>query len=185
MYKEKILVDVDGTIADIHIPFAEKISRDFKTNFSVEDINDFGFGQKIKGLGLDPKSCVDIVHRLWVDQWESVPVIDPFAVSVLSSLKQNFRVDIVTANESHEFIRKWLLKNSIPHHNFIFHPNKHELDYDIFIEDDDRLFKDRLKPSQMLLLKDRPYNRNLENNGNVIRFRSFEDVLGIVGKLRI
>jgi len=150
--QKKILVDVDGTIADIHTLFSSTISKDFNVNFSVEDIDCWGFGAKARNLGLDEKFCVNLVHELWKEKWEEVALIDTFVVNVLTEIKQKHTVDIVTANESFESIRKWLSKNSVPHHSFIFHLNKHELDYDVFIEDNPDLHS-KLKPHQTVLLK--------------------------------
>ena len=180
--QKSILVDVDGTIADIHTIFSSKISSDFNTAFSVEDITDWNFGGKTRTLGIDVKTCIDIMHNLWRSDWESVPLMDSFVVDAMSSLKTEYKVDIVTANESWESIKKWLLKNNVPHNNFLFHVNKHELDYDIFIEDNAQLHE-KLRPSQILLLKDRPWNRSLKEKKNVIRFGSFDEVEGILKDL--
>ncbi len=178
---QKILVDVDGTIADIHSIFCDHISAKFGTQFSVEDITGWGFEGKARELGLDTKSCIDLVHNLWLENWENVQFTDSSVKSVLAELKQDYTVDIVTATAVPEVLNKWILKNTVPHNNFIIHSNKHELDYDIYIEDNPNLHQS-LDGNKILLLKDRPWNRNVKGS-NVIRFSKFDEIVGILDQL--
>ncbi len=180
MQKKSMLIDIDGTLADIHKLFAEKLSKEFNTSFSVEDITGWGFTGKAEILWLDTKYCVDLIHQLWTDNWKSVPLVDPLSIHILENLKSEYKIDIVTATAVPEVLKSWGFNKKIPHDNFIVHENKHELDYDIYIEDNPNLY-DKLKPSQLLLLHDRPWNRHVGNKTNVIRFNKFDEIVGILG----
>lgn len=177
--KKKILVDVDGTIADIHALFTKRVSDEFNTDFSVEDIKGWGFEGKAAELGLSTRACIDLLHKLWVDNWESVALLDASVGAVFNTLKQKYKIDIVTASAVPEIINKWIIKNNIPHDSFIAHGSKHELDYDFYIEDNPNLH-DKLKPGQMLMLYDRPWNRKVPEKKNVVRFNKFNQVINIL-----
>jgi len=159
----KIALDLEGTIADIHTTFSKKIIESYRVNFSVEDINAWNWGEKVKSLGLSIQDCLDIRKNIWLQELESIPFTDETVRETIYVLTKKYKVDIVTAieKEAEDSARNWLSHNSINHLNLVFHNDKEELDYDLFIDDKPSLASKL--PYDKLIVYDRPWNRYLNS----------------------
>lgn len=173
----KIAVDVDGTLADIHTPFIEELNKNHEANTRLDDITDYDFATAFDHIDLATEEIVKVLQEIWHSETEIKP-IDENAASIISKLSENNQIDIVTANEAHEPIRIWLEKNSIPHENFIHSTfDKHNLDYDIFVDDNPRLAK---REPEKTILFERPWN---ENNEHPHRIESFDELPQMIERL--
>jgi len=172
-------VDVDGTIADIHKPLIEKISDKYRIQLSKDDITDWNWGPLIRSLGLTGSDCVDMTDEIWATQWSMVPLTDEHVVAAFSELKAKYTVDIVTSRMVESAVKKWLAQHEIRYDNFVLSKDKHELGYDFYVEDDPYLSA-ILPRGKVLFLYERPYNRNVPQGHNVIRFSSFADLPGLI-----
>ena len=90
-------------------------------------------------------------------------------------------VDIVTSRVVQSAVKKWLAQHKIPYDNFVLSKDKQELGYDFYVEDDPYL-SEILPPGKVLFLYDPPYNRNVPQGPNVMRFSSFGDLPGLINK---
>lgn len=166
--KYKITIDVDGTIADIHRMWAKKVSELYKTDFTLEDITDWNWGEKARSLGLTFDDCLNLYKRIWLDEWQSIPLTDPFVINTLNFLINEYDVDIVSAELIEEKIKSWLDYNSIPYKKVIFTDKKSELSYDVFIDDNPELTK-KLQ-SNRLIIYNRPWNINVNGFERILKF---------------
>lgn len=185
-----ILLDVDGTLADIHQPWLERVNRDYRQQlvesgnypYTFEDISDWDFGPKAKALGLGIKDCLGLVFSAWEHNWSDVRPVDPDVAKTANLLVRKYgAVDIVTANEMEDEILQWLSLYNISCRHFLSGGSKVKLQYRILVEDDPTL-PDKISPEQTLLLRDRPWNRDVKERDNVIRFHYFRELPDLVEK---
>lgn len=185
-----ILLDVDGTLADIHQPWLDRVNRDYRQQlvesgnypYTFEDISDWDFGPKAKALGLGIKDCLGLVFSAWETGWSSVPLVDPSVPETVESLVATYgAVDVVTANKRPGEIQQWLSLYHIPCRDFLQGKEDVKLQYKILIEDDPTL-PDKISPEQTLLLRDRPWNRDVKERANVIRFNYSWELPDLVEK---
>jgi uncharacterized HAD superfamily protein len=177
----RVGVDVDGTLANIHKPLIAKISDMYRIELSTNDITDWNWGPLIRRLGLTGSDCVDMTDEIWASQWSIIPLTDVDIVTALSSIKEKCTVDIVTSRVVESAVKKWLAQHKIPYDNFVLSKDKHELDYDFYVEDDPYL-AEILPPGRIVFLYNRPYNRNVPQGENVVRFSSFGQLPGLINK---
>lgn len=177
----RIAVDVDGTLADIHKPLVEKISDMNRIQLSTDDITDWNWGPIIRRLGLTSSDCVDMTDEIWTMQWRTIPLTDDHIVTALSSIQANCILDIVTSRMVENSVKQWLAHYKIPYDEFVLSKDKQELDYDLYVEDDPYL-SEILPPGKTLFLYNRPYNRNVPQGVNTVKFSSFDELPGLIRK---
>ena len=174
--KKRIALDVEGVIANIHQLLIEYLNRLYKVSLTIEDISDWYFGDKIRGLGLTPTDCIEVMSEIWRNRWQTVPTTESYIGNKVFKLYERHKVDIVTARKEREIIERWLEANSIPYHDFIVEERKENLDYDIFIDDNPNLYKN-LPKDRIQFLYDRPWNRMANETVNCVRVYNFDDIL--------
>lgn len=176
-----ILLDVDGTLADTHEVWLKKINTDYHQElldaceypFTLEDISDWNFGPKSAAIGLDVKACDNITKVVWEESWDQIPLMDPYIPGVVEAILEKYvSVDVVTANDRTDEIEQWLAFQDISYRNFLLGRDDVKLQYQILIEDNPTL-ADKISDDQTLLLIDQPWNQDVVERENVIRFTYF------------
>lgn len=159
----EVSVDVEGTLADIHTPFVEKYNSLRGTGYTVGDISDYDFS----GLPIDIDEFLEITDHLWKCSWRDVPPLEDDISEKISQLRENYplKIDVVTSREGcRGEMTNWLDRIGIPYSEFTVEKEKHELGYDLYVDDNPTL----ALRTENLVLYDRPWNKNLED-GNCIR----------------
>lgn len=175
---KRILCDVDGTIADVHAIWLDIVNKRYHKQldekglfpYLFDDISDWDFGPKAKGINLGVKDCIDLVHEVWEDYWRYVALTDVYIPATMQEISSSFGpVDIVTTDKCLDKIEKWLKQEHTLYDRLLHGKDEVKLTYKILIEDNPML-ADRIRDDQVLFLRDRPYNRSVKEAHNVIRF---------------
>ncbi len=190
----KVLLDADGVLLNSHAYFldsvnnkyADRISKDLGRPLNLEDITSWSFGQarQIAGIPIikkssnEPLGAVDYIHEAYTQLDYNIDLVDPSAARVANYLFDNFDTEIVTANHEGEGLKKVLENHGIRTNKFRQEIKKDISNYDVVVEDNPTLSLDE---NQTLLLRDRPWNRDLSGE-NVLRFY---DSLQLPGVLRL
>ena len=182
-----ILFDVDGTIADVHHLWAERLSATYERQlrergaypFTFEDISDWSFGPKAAMLGLSPQDCTDMIFQLWKERWREVPTVDE---GVSRAMQELAAFDIVTSDAQGQEIQQWLGEQRIPYRAFRQGGSSLKLTYDILVEDNPALAA-RIREGQHLLLRDRPWNRDIPDCAHVRRFHGSEELPDLIERI--
>lgn len=186
-----IMLDVDGTIADVHGLWLERVNRDYRQQllesgnypYTFEDISDWSFGPKAEAIGLGVKDCTGLIFSVWEHDWSDMRPVDPDVAKTTNLLVREYgAVDIVTANEMQDEILQWLSLYNISCRHFHRGGSAVKLQYRILVEDDPTL-ADRISDEQTLLLRDRPWNRDVAEAGNVIRFKYFSELPELIERI--
>lgn len=177
-----VLLDADGVILDSHAFFLDAVNHEYALliaervgrPLTYEDIDrwDFGFLREVLGIPLvrkngdDPLGAVDYFHLAYKQKKHIIGLVDPSCAIVVNYLLQNFETDIVTSNNESEGLRKALSMHGIETERFRQDGKGDTSEYGVLIEDNPTI---SFGEHQVLLLRDRPWNRGL-NGSNVLRF---------------
>lgn len=168
----RVSVDVDSVLADIHKPFIQEYNNRHGTDVSVEHFTDWDFGDS----EVTTDDYLDITQEIWESWGEDIPMMDtsaPEKVAEIHNRDEIHFVDIVTARQGvEEEMQEWLDGMGITEYGRFYSVNdKAEKGYDIYIDDNPNLYPN-LMFYQFQYLKDRPYNRSVEDSGQVARVGS-------------
>jgi len=99
-------------------------------------------------------------------------------------------VDIVTAvqPEHLEDIEKWLKYHNITYNNLVHSNAKHELDYDIYIDDAEKNIQAVFDAGKIGLILNQPWNRdmsekNYADGGKIIRVYNLYHTIDVVREI--
>lgn len=133
----------------------------------------------IRDAGLDHEDTWEVFRAVHndPDRHREDP-LDPHAADVLASLiEAGHTVDVVTARsiESKEPTRDFLDRNGIPHHELVMDDHE-KTSYDVLVDDLPQHVERAAQAGSLGLLRDQPYNRAYEADGNPRRVAGFLDV---------
>jgi len=162
----KISLDFDGVISDTINSWVDKYNNiyayDLQTDFiTSRDIDKWGFYEK---LNISQDTCFDIFSMAWGD-WMNLKPMEPHLKQKTKMLNNLAPVDIVTAvqPEHLEDIEKWLKYHNITYNNLVHSTAKHELDYDIYIDDAVKNIQAVFDAGKHGLLLNQPWNVDMRD----------------------
>jgi len=104
-----------------------------------------------------------VSDAVWRHNAQSIPPEEPMIDQYVKELNQGNHVDIVTARQCvDEQMVWWLEEHNIEYEDFYSpdHP-KYEMDYDVFIDDNPRMFNEC-----RLLIRNQPWNTKLDDENS-------------------
>lgn len=182
----KICQDMDGVIFDLMSGFIDIFNKERNEHKTLNDVNQWAF---YEDWGMTHDECFEIFDR--IDQ-RKLKLLDPHVPEYLKILNKRFQLDIVTLKpiENEQIIREALvlngIKKGIQYNELIIKsydiPDiKSKLDYDIYIDDSEKLAKTISQiPHKRLLLYDSPWNKSIECNSHVTRVNSWKDIMEVM-----
>lgn len=124
----RIALDLEGVLAHPH-----PMVLDYTDRFEPEDLETFGFDKD------DLEHFLEITEFLWKEKWRYIPRTERFLGEKVDRLRECGPVDLVTNTPGpRERVEDWLDIHDIEVDNLVFPGpgfHKHELDYDIYIDD--------------------------------------------------
>lgn len=175
----KVALDVDEVMAHSFLLVAEKINKQYGTNYTIENLKDYPSTDKIF-LCVTNSEFNKIYDESWVQDWERIRKLADN--KILVELSASFDVDIVSSRgeEAAEPLREWLALNYPEMINRIIivkkYGDKSILPYQIYIDDAPRLAEAiENTDGKMVLLVDKPYNRYLPDTEKVVRVADVND----------
>src|SRR5438445_9373573 len=139
----KICLDVEGVLADSHVPLVQSYNSSHNTNFSVSDITAWGAQAK---LGLSEKELLDQLAEIWEKRWKEIPTTEKGLPEKVKALTDQYKVAIVTTRKVNASeIMKWLDYQGIGYHEFMTlednksYTAKSSLNFDVWIDDNPHL----------------------------------------------
>ncbi|MFA5024048.1 MAG: hypothetical protein WC523_03790 [Patescibacteria group bacterium] len=198
--KAKILLDLDGVIANFCYSFRDFLNKNYNCNFNIDvepasyDIGDWGCG--IENINIDE------VVSAWIKQggFSQIPSY-PGTEDFVQSLMSNYDVSIVTArvgdwdqkfsknvqNKIKQDTSDWLQKRNIPADRLFFIHDKipfcQENEISIIIEDKLETAIKASKEKVHTILMNREYNQSKSERLRVYRVYDFNEALVQLSKL--
>lgn len=175
MSKPTLALDVESTMANTHGRMLAKYNSRHGTDYELDDVTSWNW----VGDVIDFDEFMGIMREIWANH-ETLMPLETGLGDTVEELSKVFDVDIVTAHEGVEDeMQRWFKDHRITDYNE-FHSgdhtlNKAEMGYDYLIDDKPSLAAN-LSGSQVLYLRDQPYNRNVAGDG-VVRVSEVADVL--------
>ena len=173
----RFAIDVDGTLADIHTPFLNELNKRYGTHFKLEDITEWGWGK----IREEIPNIVEVFRMLSDEIWEKflwrIKPIEKDVNETIRELRKKGKVYIVTSRNTIEAVKTWLFYYEIEYDGFFYtKPSslKKLIHVDYLIDDNPELARE-LKDFT-LFLYDRPWNRKIKENEQVIRINSLKEV---------
>jgi len=135
------------------------LSKDQITN---RDVDKWGFYEKFD-MSLD--ECFEIFSLAW-SNWRELKPMEPHLAQKTKMLQNLVEVDVVTAVQPEHLddVRQWLEWNKISYRHLVHSHTKHELDYDIYIDDATRNIQAVCDSGKIGLLMNQPWNRDMNDN---------------------
>ena len=172
----KIAVDLDGTLADIHSYWIDKL---YRGKFTLEDITDWSTWPN----GITTSQFIEESDELWKNDWGHIPMVEIGHYErsdfywMLAFLVDKYQIDIVTGRQiNRKIINRWLHTHGIVFDNIIQtkgSDTKYELDYTYFVDDYPYLWMG-LKDGQQHILFDRPWNQHIGPEKKLFRVNNLE-----------
>ena len=175
----KILIDIEGTLADIHRVIVRDYNIKHKTSYSIHSITDWDLSE----FPLTKKRFLKKVDKLWQERWSKIPPTEGSLRAKLTRISEYNHVDLGTNNGKNlSSMLMWQKKNLGTTFKVIGFAGKYNKlmvadYYDIFIDDEPGLAEQLTELGKQLLLYDRPWNRNIKDSKYVQRIYSFTDVI--------
>jgi len=156
----KILVDVDGVLAETVSPAVRWVNWKYGTKFRKSDIREYD--QPLKGTGTDIGAVLRILMRdaAFVRDLHSVP----HAPWALQSWIRSHRIVIATSRPScvDQVTRRWLGRRGIWYNEYVNTEGKSKsaLEGDVLIDDCAANCQEFVATGRPAILFDQPWNRN-------------------------
>jgi hypothetical protein len=181
----KISIDYDGCLAKTSDFICEIINYKTESNHTYRDIDGYEYWQRIGKIKEFWKAfdLLDTIGRLSIKPYDDY-VFDN--LRRINSLVGEF--DIVTANneKSKKSINDWIVYYNNFNKPMIYDikcigrknpAEKLKLDYDIYIDDNPDLATGvKAYPNKFILLANAPWNKDIKNSKNIIRFESWKEI---------
>lgn len=181
----KICQDMDGVILDLISIFVKKYNEKYNENRTIKEITTWEF---YKDWGMTRDECFEIFNS--IDQRDT-KLLDSSIPEKLKWMNEHFEVDIVTLKpaDREDIVKKALEMNGIfqgIHYNklivlgYEISHVKATLDYDIYIDDNEKLarhFQEVGYSDKLLLLYDSYWNRSIGDSKNVFRVNNWREIM--------
>jgi len=152
-------IDVDGTLANSVKLVLRKLDREEGVRLSMGQVTRYNIS-KVSGV---PKPRI---KRMWEESWEDpreVPLISSRIPAVISGLKREFRIKILTGSiVDDQTIKRWLRLNEIHYDSFEKVSDwgmKPDRAGDIHIDDHFSVSEAFARSRKRMILLEQPWNR--------------------------
>jgi len=164
--------------------YADIIAKNLKRPLTLEDITNWDFGLALEIIGIpiikrkdsEPLGAIDYIHEAYTQTEYCISLVDPSVARVTNYLFNTFEVEIVTSNHEPNGLKIVLDSHGINTTKFRQDAKNVTSQYTVVVEDNPNICID---DKQTLLLRDRPWNRDLEAP-NVLRFYHSLQLPGIL-----
>ena len=178
----RISLDVDGVLADTIRLWIRLWSKKSGQRLDYEDVIEWNFW---RGLGITSEEFMELMRMAW-RMWRDLPPTEPNLSEKVARLRTLGRVDIVTARprDVEKYTLLWLEAHGISFDDIVWIRSsgmKARLDYDVFIDDSPLLVDGCMLRTRILLLYDRPWNRNISCESEFVRrIRSLDEAYQVI-----
>lgn len=165
----KIALDFDGVLS--HTMKRWVAIYNGKPNkhadITIRDINEWAF---FENWGMSVDECFEIFDECW-NGWENLEPMEQDQWQKTKMLCNIGEVDIVTTvNESAlPSIEKWLKHHDIRYNKIVHSKKKHELNYDVYIDDSPKNILEMEQAGKNVLAYNQPWNRHIKDSHYVTR----------------
>jgi len=173
----KIALDFDSVLSDTMTLWVAKYNEKYNKKHTKANVTKWEFWDD---FGISLEEAKSIFRITWED-WENLCPTEKDLSKTTYQLNNIAQVDIVTSVEkTHEnYVKKWLEKHNITYKDIVItNHDKHEHDYDIFIDDDPKLPG---KVKSRCFVYHQEWNRDVVG-GNVERINELKHVLDKLNK---
>lgn len=180
---DRILVDVDGTVARNLPRVCEFVSREYGVEVSPAEITDWAYQFEAVDVGIE-----DVIARLMTDhpEWfladlEPVPGA-PRALETLADAGHEIRIVTHRPAHTHDITQRWLDDHGIRYDQFVrdVPANKAEVPGDALVDDFHGHVSDAVEAGLLGVLFDRPYSEPVRSQ-RAVTVSTWRDVLDTFG----
>jgi uncharacterized HAD superfamily protein len=187
----RVSIDIDGTIADVHVPMVAQFNGMKGTNFTVGDIKDWGF----TSIGSSYEEMMPVYKNVWQQHTDEIRFLGNVAqlrelstryeVSFLTS-RSNDRRD-ATGGTEHALLR-WLAKSGVSFVPLVICPlhmdKARDYGYNVYIDDSPSLARSiagiEERGDVLMLLIDKPYNRDVPKSERILRVADVREAVDVL-----
>jgi len=131
---------------------------------------------------------MDVMNDAW-KLWKIMPPTEDSLSEKVKEIKKFGKVDIVTARPrvTERYVLNWLRLHEIPYDEYVWIRScrdKPSLNYDVYIDDSPLIVDGCMRRGKLLILYDRPWNRQIRENVHVKRVKSLAQVSEILRRLK-
>lgn len=185
----KVALDFDGVlshtmkrwVAVCNLHYADKIGREV----SLREVEKWAF---FEDFGMTVNEAFAVFDKVW-NNWQSlIPMEQDLdqKTKMLSNIAHG-ELDIVTtvSEASLPNIERWLRAQKVKYRDIVHSKVKHDLDYDVFIDDNPKNVVDMANAGKLVFMYNQPWNRhidpkeyhNLEHLGEIRRVYNLYHVI--------
>lgn len=171
MMRPKIVIDVDGTLADTVPAALNMVNQSRGTRFSKDMVTEWNW--RLPGTDDNIGSAI----RFFFDTRGRIDPV-PGAVSAVKELSERFYIVVATARPLYlkDWTVTWLFKNEIVFHDLVMIREKYRLNASILVDDDYRTVAMASQLGQTGILFHQPWNSGVYDPTAV----DWDDVLEVV-----
>lgn len=181
----RIALDLDGVLADTMRLWVKLWKRRTGQIIEFEDLDEWDFWKR---LGISEGEFMDVMNDAW-KLWKIMPPTEDSLSEKVKEIKKFGKVDIVTARPrvTERYVLNWLRLHEIPYDEYVWIRScrdKPSLNYDVYIDDSPLIVDGCMRRGKLLILYDRPWNRQIRENVHVKRVKSLTQVSEILRRLK-
>lgn len=155
----RIAQDFDGCLAHTMGRWVQVANTRKNWHLTMADIDRWAFYEK---WGMSVDEAFSIFDECWRN-WERLKPMEHDLNIKTAEMMELGEVDIVTSIDAkhEESIFEWLKFHGIKYNNLVHRSNKHELPYDVYVDDSPINAQKLLDAGKIILLYDQPWNRGV------------------------
>lgn len=178
----RIALDFDGVLGHTMDLWVDEYNRQHPSKrITIEDVDRWAFFEKPE-IDMSVDDAFEIFDYCW-RHWEQIKPNEVDQDVKVNKLKKFGVVDIVTSVvKNKDGIRKWLTMHNIDTHDIVFSQEKWNLDYDLYIDDSPHNAEEIRKLGKICLLYNQDWNRDVKENGKVIRVYGLDHAIDVINK---
>jgi len=182
---------MEGVLVDIHRYWIEQMNKEFNTNASLENIDQWYFESK-EYEWLNWRKFLEDTSKYWKERWmEIFPTENNLSKKISRIKKLGYEVSIVTNRNGYKNeMQAWLSYHEIPYDNFISLSEskskvylKDSENFEIVIDDNPNLIQELRDSNLLVLVYDRPWNKCIEEKENVKRVKNLNEAIDLLENL--
>lgn len=161
--KKTIAFDLDSVLADVMITWIREFNKKYNLNITKRDITVWDIHTILPITEIESHNLFSYV---WKHKWEKIPPTTENIPDILSDLKVENRISIITRREKDTipYVYEWLKRNGIEYDDllFIFDDfQKSMYPFQIIIDDNPSNLID-VKFPKVAILYNQPWNNNFK-----------------------